>query len=60
MVCFEWRRVSAFMNLSELHKLFDLLVVERAVLSIVLTDEVLRGETDGHIITNLFYSSGIL
>lgn len=32
---------SAFINLSELHKLFDLLVVERAVLSVVLTDEVL-------------------
>lgn len=40
--------MSAFINLSELHKLFDLLVVERAVLSIVLTDEVLWGETDRH------------
>lgn len=28
-------------NLSELHKVFDLLVIEKAVLSIVLTDEVL-------------------
>ena len=33
--------VSDFINLSELHKLLDLLVVEGAVLSVVLTDEVL-------------------
>ena len=34
------------MNLSELHKLSDLLVVQRAVLSVVLADEVLWEETD--------------
>lgn len=32
-----------FINLSELHKLFDLFVVGGAVLSIVLTYEVLKG-----------------
>lgn len=30
------------MNLSELHKLLDLLVVQRTVLSVVLADEVLK------------------
>lgn len=30
------------MNLSELHKLPDLLVVQRTVLSVVLADEVLK------------------
>lgn len=34
--------MSAVINLSELHKLLDLLVVKGAVLSVVLTDEVLR------------------
>lgn len=35
--------MSKFTNLSELHKLSDLLVIEGAVLSIVLTNEVLKG-----------------
>lgn len=35
-----------FIHLSELHKLIDFFVIQRAVLSVVLTDEVLWGQTD--------------
>lgn len=35
----------AFTNLPELHQLLDLLVIETAVLSVVLTDEILHKDT---------------
>lgn len=38
--------MNSVINLSELHKLLDLLVVERAVLSIVLADKVLKDTKD--------------
>lgn len=38
--------MNSVINLSELHKLLDLLVVERAVLSIVLADKVLKCTKD--------------
>lgn len=47
--------MSAVINLSELHKLLDLLVVKGAVLSVVLTDEVLRQQTD--MISNQIFSN---
>lgn len=33
--------ISAFINLSEFHKLFDILVIERTVLPVMLANEVL-------------------
>ncbi len=53
-----WSCIRTFINLSELHKLLDLLVVEGVVLSVVLTDEVLLGRSyKDKTVNQLKYSS---
>lgn len=47
------------MNLSELHQLPDLLVVQRAVLSVVLADEVLEDTHNMESATGSFQSPGV-